>query len=61
MITPFDIPNQALFRYPNMYKFFLQKVTQSAEIGNYLKAKKDDYNIILVSNKEDKKVLHMLK
>ena len=55
MITPFDIPNQALFRYPNMYKFFPSKVTQSAEIGNYLKAKKDDYNIILVSNKEDKK------
>ena len=55
MITPFDIPNQALFRYPNMYKFFPSKVTQSAEIGNYLKVKKDDYNIILVSNKEDKK------
>ena len=55
MITPFDIPNQALFRYPNMYKFFPSKVTQSAEIGNYLKGKKDDYNIILVSNKEDKK------
>ena len=55
MITPFDIPNQALFRYPNMYKFFPSKVTQSAEIGNYLKSKKEDYNIILVSNKEDKK------
>ncbi len=55
MITPFDIPNQALFRYPNMYKFFPSKVTQSAEIGNYLKSMKEDYNIILVSNKEDKK------
>ena len=36
-----------------MYKFFPSKVTQSAEIGNYLKSK-EDYNIILVSNKEDK-------
>lgn len=55
MITPYDIPNQALFMYPNLYKYFPSKVTQSAEIGSYLNKVKSDYNIILISNGEDKK------
>ena len=55
MITPYDIPNQALFMYPNLYKYFPSKVTQSAEIGSYLNKVKSDYNIVLISNGEDKK------
>lgn len=55
MITPFDIPNQALFMYPDLFKYFPSKVTQSAKIGSYLKQVKSDYNIILISNGEDKK------
>ena len=55
MITPFDIPNQALFMYPDLFKYFPSKVTQSAKIGSYLKQVKSDYNIILISNGDDKK------
>ena len=55
MITPYDIPNQALFMYPNLFKYFPSKVTQSAKIGSYLKKVKSEYNIILISNGFDKK------
>ncbi len=57
MVTPFDIPNQALFMYPDLYKYFPSKVTQAATIGNYLKEKKLNYNVILISNIDDKKSL----
>ena len=62
MITPYDIPNQALFMYPNLFKYFPSKVTQSAKIGSYLKKVKSEYNIILISNGDlIRKVIPMLK
>jgi ABC-type branched-subunit amino acid transport system substrate-binding protein len=55
MITSFDIPNQALFRYPNLYKLHPSVATQSKSLAEYFKKVKSNYNIVLLTNSEDKK------
>jgi LysM repeat protein len=55
MISPYNIPSQALFNYPDLFKIQPSRSTQSKEMGIYIKNSKDDYNILLVSDIEDNK------
>ena len=54
MITSFNIPNQALFGYPSLFKFYPSKATQIKFSAEYFRENKSKYNIILLANKEDK-------
>ena len=47
MITSFNIPNQALFGYPSLFKFFPSKATQIKSSAEYLKKNKSKYNGII--------------
>ena len=55
MISPYNIPSQALFNYPDLFKIQPSRSTQSKEMAIYIKNSKDDYNILLVSDIEDNK------
>ena len=55
MISPYNIPSQALFNYPDLFKIQPSRSTQSKEMAKYIKNSKDDYNILLLSDVEDKK------
>ena len=55
MITSFDLPNQALFRFPNIYKFYPSRATQVKKYAQYLSNKKSDYNVVLLANNDYKK------
>ena len=55
MITSFDLPNQALFRFPSIYKFYPSRATLVKKYAKYLTNKKSDYNVILIANKDYKK------
>ena len=57
LITSFDIPNQALFKYPSFYKFHPSKATQIKTLAYYLKENNSKYNVVLLSNKEDNRSL----
>ena len=55
MISPYNIPSQALFNYPDLFKIQPSRSTQSKEMAIYIKNSKDDYNILLLSDVEDNK------
>ena len=55
MISPYNIPSQALFNYPDLFKIQPSRSTQSKEMAIYIKNSKDDYNILLISDVEDNK------
>lgn len=55
MISPYNIPSQALFNYPDLFKIQPSRSTQSKEMAKYIKNSKDDYNILLLSDVEDNK------
>jgi LysM repeat protein len=55
MISPYNIPSQALFNYPDLFKIQPSRSTQSKEMAIYIKNSKDDYNILLLSDIEDNK------
>ena len=55
MISPYNIPSQALFNYPDLFKIQPSRSTQSKEMAKYIKNSKDDYNILLLSDLEDNK------
>ena len=55
MISPYNIPSQALFNYPDLFKIQPSRSTQSKEMAIYIKNSKYDYNILLLSDVEDNK------
>jgi LysM repeat protein len=55
MISPFNIPSQALFNYPDLFKIQPSRSTQSKEMAIHIKKSKEDYNILLLSDIEDNK------
>ena len=55
MISPYNIPSQALFNYPDLFKIQPSRSTQSKEMAIYIKNSKDDYNLLLLSDVEDNK------
>jgi LysM repeat protein len=55
MISPYNIPSQALFNYPDLFKIQPSRSTQSKEMAIYIKNSKKDYNILLLSDIEDNK------
>ena len=55
MISPYNIPSQALFNYPDLFKIQPSRSTQSKEMAIYIKNSKDDYKILLLSDVEDNK------
>ena len=55
MISPYNIPSQALFNYPDLFKIQPSRSSQSKEMAIYIKNSKDDYNILLLSDVEDNK------
>lgn len=55
MISPYNIPSQALFNYPDLFKIYPSRSTQSKEMALYIKNSKEDYNILLLNDIEDKK------
>jgi LysM repeat protein len=57
MISLYDIPNQALFRYPDLYKFYPSNATQTQSLAKYLKINNKNYNNVLLTNKERAKSL----
>lgn len=55
MISPYNIPSQALFNYPDLFKIYPSRSTQSKEMALYIKNSKEDYNILLLNDIEDNK------
>ena len=55
MISPYNIPSQALFNYPDLFKIQPSRSTQSKEMAKYIKNSKEDYNILLLTDLEDNK------
>ena len=55
MISPYNIPSQALFNYPDLFKIQSSRSTQSKEMAKYIKSFKHDYNILLLSDIDDNK------
>lgn len=55
MISPYNIPSQALFNYPDLFKIQPSRSSQSKKMAIYIKNSKDDYNILLLSDVEDNK------
>jgi len=55
MISPYSIPSQALFNYPDLFKIQPSRSTQSKEMAKYIKNYKYHYNILLLSDIEDNK------
>jgi hypothetical protein len=55
MISPYNIPSQALFNYPDLFKIQPSRSTQSKEMAKYIRNSKDDYNILLLSDIDDNK------
>tara|TARA_B100000767_G_scaffold242088_1_gene238936 strand:- start:1619 stop:3466 length:1848 start_codon:yes stop_codon:yes gene_type:complete len=55
MISPYNIPSQALFNYPDLFKIQPSRSTQSKEMAKYIRKSKDDYNILLLSDIDDNK------
>ena len=61
LITYSDIPNKALFKFPNMFKFYPSNATQIKTLAYYFKESKENYNYIILSNKESSKSLSYAK
>ena len=55
LIPLFNIPSQALFNYPDIYKHKASRSTQSKEMANYLKVHNTDDNILLIADIDDRK------
>ncbi len=55
MISPYNIPSQALFNYPDLFKIQPSRSTQSKQMAKYIKNFKYHYNILLLSDIEDNK------
>ena len=55
MISPYNIPSQALFNYPDLFKIQPSRSTQSKEMAKYIKNYKKDYNILLLNDIIDNK------
>lgn len=55
MISLYNIPSQALFNYPDLYKLKASRSTQSKEMANLLKMNNLEDNILLISDIDDRK------
>ena len=55
MISLYNIPSQALFNYPDLYKLKASRSTQSKEMANLLKMNNSEDNILLISDIDDRK------
>ena len=55
MVSPYNIPSQALFNYPNLYKLNSSRSTQSKEIATFIRKNIINDNILLIVDKEDRK------
>ena len=55
MVTPYNIPSQALFNYPNLYKLNSSRSTQSKEIATFIRNNNSNENILLIVDKDDRK------
>jgi hypothetical protein len=55
MISPYNIPSQALFNYPDLFKIQPSRSTQAKEMAIHINKSKEDYNILLLSDFEDNK------
>ena len=55
MVSPYNIPSQALFNYPNLFKLNASRSTQSKEIANFIRRNNSKENILLIVDKEDRK------
>ena len=55
MISLYNVPSQALFNYPDLYKLKASRSTQSKEMANLLKMNNSEDNILLISDIDDRK------
>ncbi len=55
MVTYFDLPNKALFKYPNLFKFYTSNATQIKSLAKYFKSKKERFNYIVIGNDQSKR------
>ena len=55
MVTTYNIPSQALFNYPNLFKLNSSRSTQSKEIANFIRKNNSKENILLIVDKDDRK------
>ncbi len=61
IVTYFDLPNKALFKYPNLFKLYPSNATQIKFLANYLRSKKDGYNYVVLGNEEKRKSISYSK
>mgnify|MGYP000557038466 CR=1 FL=1 len=55
MISPYNIPSQGLFNYPNLFKIFPSRSTQSKEMAKYIKDNNSNDNILVLTDSKDNK------
>ena len=53
MTSPYNIPSQGLFNYPNLFKIYPSRSTQSKEMARYLKKNNSNDNILVISDSKD--------
>ena len=55
MISPYNIPSQGLFNYPNLFKISPSRSTQSKEMAKYIKNNNSNDNILVITDSKDNK------
>ena len=55
IVSYFDLPNKALFKYPDLFKFYPSNATQIQFLANYFRSKKEGYNYVILGNEGNKK------
>lgn len=53
MISPYNIPSQGLFNYPNLFKISPSRSTQSKEMAKYIKNNNSNDNILVITDSKD--------
>lgn len=55
MVSPYNIPSQGLFNYPNLFKISPSRSTQSKEMAKYIKDNNSNDNILVMTDSKDNK------
>ena len=55
MVSSYNIPSQALFNYPNLYKLNSSRSTQSKEIATFIRKNISMKIFLLIVDKDDRK------